>query len=177
MSHDNSKITFLHSSSITVHVAILAVCVTIIFIQQIALSGLPNVELVSLLVIIYARAFRFKSLSIIYAFAVLEGIYYGFHIWWISYLYVWTILALITIALCSIESTLIWAIVSGTFGLCFGALCSIPYLIIGGFPMAITYWISGIPFDIIHCISNFILCMLLWRPLTKTMSKCLFLKA
>lgn len=154
-------------------IVILAFCTALIFAQQIALAGLPNIELVSFLVILYAWTFRFKSLYIIYVFVLLEGVFYGFHIWWISYLYVWTILALITIALRAIRSPLIWAVVSGIFGLCFGALCAIPYLIMGGPAMAFAYWVSGIPFDLIHCVSNFILCLLLWKPLITLTSKLL----
>ncbi|MDD2418571.1 MAG: hypothetical protein PHR24_06130 [Oscillospiraceae bacterium] len=149
------------------NVAVLAVCTAIILVQQIVLAGLPNIELVSLLVIVYAQTFRFKSLNIIYVFALMQGILYGFHIWWFSYLYVWTILALISIALRKVRSPLIWAVISGMYGLCFGALCAIPYIFIGGPAMAIAYWVSGIPFDFIHCVSNFILCLLLWKPLTK----------
>lgn len=153
------------------NVVILALCTALIFVQQIALAGLPNIELVSFLVILYAKTFRLKSLYIIYAFAMLEGMFYGFHIWWISYLYVWTILALITIALHAVKSPSIWAVISGVFGLFFGTLCAIPYLIMGGPAMAITYWVSGIPFDLIHCVSNFFICLLLWNPLVKITSQ------
>ena len=33
--------------------------------------------------------------------------------------------------------------------------------------MAITWWISGISTDIIHGVSNFIVCMVLFKPLKK----------
>ena len=70
-----------------------------------------------------------------------------------------------------VKSPFIWAVMSGVFGLLFGMLCAIPYLIIGGPAMAIAYWVSGIPFDIAHCVSNFILCLILWKPLTRITSK------
>jgi len=160
-----------HKKNTTKDIVILAMCTAILFVQQIALAVLPNIELVSLLIIVYATTFRYKSLYIIYVFAILEGIFYGFHIWWISYLYIWTILAFITIVLHKIRSSIIWAAISGGFGLFFGALCAIPYLFIGGPAMAITYWVSGIPFDFIHCVSNFLICLMLWKPLTKLMFK------
>ena len=161
----------LRPKNTTKDIVILALCTALIFVQQVALAALPNIELVSLLVIVYTKTFRFKSLYIIYVFALLEGVYYGFHIWWISYLYVWTILALITIVLHRVQSQFIWAAVAGAFGLCFGALCAIPYIIAGGPAMAIAYWVSGIPFDLIHCVSNFVLCLFLWKPLTTLTSK------
>lgn len=149
----------------------LAFCTSIMFAQQVALAALPNIELVSLLVMVYAKVFRFKSLHIIYIFAILEGVFYGFHIWWISYLYIWTILALITIAMSNVKSPVIWAVISGIFGLMFGMMCAVPYLFIGGFATAAAYWVAGIPFDLIHCVSNFILCLILWVPLIKITSK------
>ena len=155
----------------TQDIIIFALSAAIMFVQQIVLAGLPNIELVSLLVIVYARIFRYKSMYIIYIFVLLEGILYGFHLWWISYLYVWTILAFITIMLHSVKSVFIWAAISGIFGLLFGVLCAIPYLITGGLSMALAYWVSGIPFDIIHCVGNFVLCLLLWKPLIGLLSK------
>lgn len=156
-----------NKENIAKRVAVFGLCTALIFALQVALSVLPNVELVSLLVIVYARIFRFRAFYIIYLFVVLEGILYGFHLWWISYLYVWTLLALITILFHRVKSSVLWAILSGTFGLCFGALCAIPYLFIGGPMAAVAYWINGIPFDIIHAVSNFILCLVLWKPLMR----------
>lgn len=132
---------------------------------QVGLAFLPNIELVSLLIILFTIYYGWKTLYIIYIFAIVEGLIYGFGIWWINYLYVWTILMLITMLFRSMRSPLFWAILSGAYGLCFGLLCSIPYLFIGGVPMAIAGIISGIPFDAIHCISNYIIALVLFKPL------------
>ena len=64
------------------------------FVVQVALAALPNVELVSLLVIVGTLAFRRRAVYAIYVFAILEGLVYGFGVWWVMYLYVWTILLL-----------------------------------------------------------------------------------
>ena len=152
--------------------ATLTICTSILFAQQIVLQGIPNIELVSILIIVYTLAFRRKVLYIIYVFVLLQGLYYGFSLWWwLPYLYVWTILAFITWLFRSCRSPLIWAVISGIFGLSFGALCSIPHLIIGGPAFALSYWISGIPFSIVHCIGNFVICLVLWRPLIKIFAK------
>ena len=58
----------------------LALCTAAMFVSQVALSFLPNIELVSLLVIVYTHAFRRKVLYILYVFALLEGLLYGFTI-------------------------------------------------------------------------------------------------
>ena len=65
------------------------------------------------------------------------------------------------------EGTLGWAMLSGIFGLAFGALCGIVDVFIGGFGYAVTKWISGIPFDIAHCAGNFVMALVLFNPLRK----------
>ena len=107
-------------------IVVLAMSTAVLFAVQVMLAFIPNVELVSLLIIIYTQVYKKKVFYIIYAFAILEGIYYGFGIWWFMYLYVWSILAIITLILIKQKSIFVWTFVSGIFGLVFGALCSIP---------------------------------------------------
>ena len=68
-----------------------------------------------------------------------------------------------------------WAIVDGGFGLCFGALFAIPYIFFSP-AYAFSYWISGIPFDIVHCAGNFMIALLLFKPLDAAMKKVLRLQ-
>ena len=42
-------------------------------------------------------------------------------------------------------------------------MCSIPYLFIGGIHTAFAWWVSGIPFDMIHGVSNFVRCVECWN--------------
>ena len=100
-----------------------------------------------------------------YVFVLLEGFLYGFHIWWFSYLYVWLILYLVARVVGDKGSPFIWALVSGLFGLSFGALCAIPYFFIGGPGGYVAYFVSGIPFDLLHAGGNFLLALALFKPL------------
>jgi energy-coupling factor transport system substrate-specific component len=64
--------------------------------------------------------------------------------------------------------------VSAVFGLSFGALCAIPYLFTGtdlqsGLSIAFGWWVAGIPWDIAHCVGNFVLMLLLYKPLSNVM--------
>ena len=152
-------------------IAITGMMIAIIEVAKNALAFIPNVELVSLLVILFTLYFGKKILFVIPAFILLEGCIYGFGLWWIMYLYVWPLLALITYIMRKQESVWVWAIMSGSFGLAFGALCSIPYIVLGGPKAAFAWWVSGIPFDILHCVSNFVLCLVLFNPLSKVMRK------
>lgn len=101
----------------------------ILVIVQVAFSFLPNIEFVSLLIILYTLVFEKRTVVIIYLFALLEGILYGFGVWWIMYLYVWTILYLLVRIFRKNNSLLLWAVLSGFFGLAFGMLCAVPYAV------------------------------------------------
>ncbi|MDD4113493.1 MAG: hypothetical protein PHC56_10765 [Herbinix sp.] len=149
----------------TKDIVIIGVMAALLIVLQVGLSFLPNIELVSLIVILCTIIYGWKTLYIIYIFVIAEGLIFGFGLWWVNYLYVWTILMLLTMLFRDKQSPFLWAIISGAFGLSFGLLCSIPYLFIGGVPMAVSYFISGIPFDAIHCVSNYIITLVLIKPL------------
>lgn len=139
----------------------------ILYIYQVVFSFIPNVEFVSLLILMYAIALPKLSLSAIFVFILLEGLQWGFGLWWWSYLYVWPILYMMVKFLKKYikqDDVLSWSIVLGFYGLVFGSLFSIVYIPVS-LSYAITYWISGLIFDVIHCISNFILCLLLFKPI------------
>ena len=71
------------------------------------------------------------------------------------------------------RSRLFWSAVAGVHGLLFGALCSIPYFITGGWAGGFAYWVAGIPFDLIHCVSNVVLTAVLLMPLYNLCQKLL----
>ena len=141
------------------------------FALQVVMGPLPNIEPVSLLVILFAVTFGWKSLYPIYIFVAMEILFYGLGVWNIYYLYIWLILAVIAIFLKSMTHPVGWAIISGGFGLLFGALCAIVDIFIGGFGYAIAKWVSGISFDLLHGIGNFVIALLLFKPLQTLLSK------
>lgn len=156
----------INPSDSTRKLVTMAALSAILLIGQLGMAFLPNIEPVSTLIILYTLTYRKQVFPIIYTFVLLEGVIFGFGIWWISYLYIWSILALIVLLLHKTDSALFWAVVSGAFGLLFGALCAIPYLISGGLYAAFSYWSAGIPYDILHCAGNFTLTLILYRPLS-----------
>lgn len=58
----------------------------------------------------------------------------------------------------------------------FGAMCSTPYLFIGEIHTAVAWWVSGIPFDMIHGVSNFVLMLVLYKPLRRVLEHCVVRK-
>lgn len=137
---------------------------TVMYAAKMAMAGLPNIEPVSLLVIVYTLVFGRKALLPIYIYVALELVTWGFGLWNICYLYVWLVLFAVTTALRRMDSPLGWAVVSGAFGLCFGLLCAPVTLAVGGWAAAVSWWVSGIPYDLTHCAGNFAVALLLYRP-------------
>ena len=151
--------------------ALFGVLGALTFALQVAMAPLPNIEPVSLLVMVFAAVFGWKCLYPVYVFVVMEILFYGISTWNIYYLYVWTVLALGAVMLRKSKSALAWALLSGIFGLFFGALCGIVDIFIGGFAYAGTKWVSGIPFDLLHCGGNFGIALIMFNPLRAVMEK------
>lgn len=130
-----------------------------------ALQAIPNVELVTLLIILFTLFLGWKTLIAVWAFVGIECAVWGIGLWTVMYAYIWPILVLLTLFLRKTNSHWVYCFLAGFFGLFFGAFCSVPYFFIGGPSMAVSWWISGIPYDIVHGISNFAVCLVLFRPL------------
>ncbi|MDR1619222.1 MAG: hypothetical protein LBS18_00945 [Clostridiales bacterium] len=148
-------------------VAVLAACGALLITVQVSLAFLPNIELVSLLLVIFTLHLHAYVLAPLAVFIVVEGLLYGFGIWWAHYLYVWPLWVLFILANRNKRSAAFWALAGGAFGLAFGALCALTYLFTGGVHTAMAYFISGIPFDIAHCAGNVITALVLFRPLMR----------
>ena len=137
---------------------------TVMYALKMAMAGLPNLEPVSLLVIVYTLSFGRKAFWPITLYIALEFLTWGINLWTINYLYIWGILALLTYLFRSMESVLGWAVLSGGFGLFFGLLCAPVYWISGGWAFALSWWISGSPFDLLHSAGNFFMALALFKP-------------
>ena len=131
------------------------------------MAGLPNIEPVSLMVMLFGVTFGRKALYPIYIYVAMELLFYGLGTWNIMYLYIWPLLGMIAWLLRRIEQPLGWAVLSGGFGLLFGALCAPVDVVIGGIGYAAAKWVSGIPFDIAHCIGNFVIALVLFAPMRR----------
>ncbi len=151
--------------------ALMGVMTTLLIVSVHALAPLPNVEPVTLLVILFTLFWGKRVGYILAAYLLLEGCLYGFGLWWIMYAYVWPLLALLTHLMRRQKSLWFWSLFSGAFGLFFGALCSVPYFFIGGPSMAFTWWVAGIPYDLVHCVSNAAFCLVLFLPLNRVLSR------
>lgn len=152
-------------------ITIMALMVAIIEVSKVALAQIPNVELTSFWIIMFSLYFGPRIFYVIPVFILIEGMIYGFGLWWIMYLYAWPLLAIVVLQIRKMNTAWDWGFVSGLFGLSFGFLCAIPYIFTSGFAGAFAWWVAGIPWDLIHGIANFAIMLVLYKPMKLVMAK------
>ena len=161
----------MKSRTVIKDIATVGLAVAFIEAAKFVMAGIPNVELTSFFLIMFALYFGKLIYFAIPVFIAIEGAVYGFGLWWIMYLYAWPLLVIVARLVGKKLSCFGLAMLSGGFGLMFGALCAIPYIFLGGFKAAFMYWVAGIPFDIVHGVSNLIIMMVLYKPLSNVMKR------
>ena len=112
-----------------------------------------------------------KLVVAVFAFIGMECLVWGLGLWTVTYIYIWPILVITIMLVGKNRSAMTYSFISGLYGLFFGALCSIPFLFMGGLRTALGMWVSGIPFDIIHGAGNFIICLILFKPLNTLLTR------
>ena len=126
-----------------------------------ALAFLPNVEVVSLLLIVYTAVYRTYALLPLYVFWAVEAVIYPYPPTVVMYLYVWLFLfgAIMLLPREKVLPAPVYAVISGIFGLLFGTLCAPTHAAFFGLGIkgALAWILSGFPFDITHAIGNFAL--------------------
>lgn len=153
--------------------AILAVGAVLLYGIQIVLAPLPNIEGVSLIIILLTIALGWRAMWSVMVFVLLQGLTYGFGLWWFFYMYTWPLLVALVMAFRRAigDSPVGWALFSAAFGLLFGLFYAVLMLFVGGWSGFLAAWIAGFPFDIVHCIGNFVVCLALYHPLSRALAK------
>lgn len=141
------------------------------YVSQVIMSQLPNIEIVSLLIIVVTCIFGIKALCSVYIFVICEIFTYGLGIWSINYLYVWAILCIAVLLTKKFASREVFTLLGGIFGLTFDIFCSIPYFVTMGIAGGISYIVSGFWFNILHCVGNLVLIYLLYTPIRSLLEK------
>lgn len=125
--------------------------------SKVLMEFLPNVHLLGSLTVAYTIAFRKKALYPIYVYVFLNGLFAGFSMWWIPYLYIWTVLQAVVMLLPKKTNRFVYMLVCSAHGFLFGTLYAPAQAIMYGlnFQGMIAWIIAGLPYDCIHGISNF----------------------
>lgn len=158
-------------------IAVFGMLGALMFASKLALSALPNVHLCGVFIVACTVVYRSRALYPIYVFVFLTGLFEGgFNAWWLPYLYIWLPLwAMVMILPKSMPKKLapvIYMSVCALHGFAFGTLYAPAQALLFGFDLNTTLmWIaSGLWFDLIHGVSNFV-CGVLIVPIISVLQK------
>lgn len=146
----------------------------VIYVAQLVFAALPNIHLTGMFIMLMTLLFRAKALIPLYVYVALMGVTNGFNVWWIPYLYIWTVLWAITMLIPkkipNEWAIIVYPAVCALHGFCYGLLYAPAQAILFHYNAQQTAaWIlSGIPFDLLHGVGNFFLGTLI-LPLLKAL--------
>lgn len=146
------------------------------FCSKLLLEALPNIHMLGMFTMLLTLVYRRRALIPIYIYVFLNGLYAGFNLWWIPYLYIWALLWGVTMLLPRRMpqgvAIVVYPLVCALHGLAFGTLYVPAQAIMYGLDFrGMLAWVaSGFPFDIIHAQGNFAFGLLI-LPLSKLLMR------
>ncbi|MBP3617108.1 MAG: hypothetical protein J6J38_03630 [Lachnospiraceae bacterium] len=156
--------------------AVFSMLGALMFASKMLMEVAPNIHLLGVFTIAFTVVYRAKALYPIYIYVLLNGLFAGFNVWWVPYLYLWTVLWGITMLLPKKMpkpmAVVVYSLVNALHGYGFGILYAPAQAILFGlsFKGMIAWIIAGFPFDVIHGTSNLI-CGLLIVPIVLILKK------
>ena len=140
---------------------IFAMLGALMYCSKLILEWAPNIHLLGMFIMVFTVVYRKKALIPIYIFVFMTGLFNGFSVWWIPYVYIWAVLWALTMLLPKKMPTaakaVVYPLVCALHGFVYGTLYAPAQALMFGFNLeqTIAWILSGIPFDVIHGISNF----------------------
>ena len=160
----------------TKDITVFAIVASMMFASKKMMELLPNVHLLGMFIVALTVVYRFRALIPIYIYIMLDGMFGGFATWWWPYLYIWAVLwalaMLVPTRLSLKVRTVLYVAVCALHGFAFGLLYTPGQMVIYGYTleMGIAYWKAGLPFDMIHGISNICTGFLIY-PMIRILNK------
>jgi hypothetical protein len=148
-------------------IALVALMGALLVLGKEALNFLPNIEMVTLLLIVYTVGLGWKrALLASLLFSALEIPIYGVNTWVLMYFINWPLLVGLTVLVQKwLKNNLMYALLSGLWGVLFGIFCAFEqaFFYTGSksyLAYAWAYWLAGLSFDALHVAGNFIFALL-----------------
>ena len=160
------------------YVAVMAATLTV---GKLALSFIPNVEVVTLLIICYAAVFgRRYAIFATMIFCTVETAIYGFGTWVLLYFIYWNSLAVVSslslikpklyvAVIIAVLFTAFFGVLSTAIDVTFAGIYGVPTSDLGKLFGA--YYVKGVWFYVTHVVSNLLIVSALFVPLTKLLTK------
>ena len=148
----------------------------LMYASKVLMDLFPNIHLIGTFIVALTLVYRRKALWPIYVFVAVTGLFGGFAMWWVPYLYVWAVLwgavMLLPRNIPHKVQPLVYAGVCAAHGFLYGLLYAPAQALMFGldFPATLAWIAAGLPFDLIHGISNFF-CGMLILPLANLLRK------
>jgi hypothetical protein len=148
---------------------LIALSVCVLVVQEFLLSSIPNVQITTLLIVVYSRNYSFKEMLILLTcYVLLDNLVIGpFRIEnCIAMIIAWVLLMLVLKTIFKkVKSELHLAIIGGVFGFIYCWIFVLNNLFILDSKAIVEYMIADIPFELIFVAINFITIYLLFKPL------------
>lgn len=151
-------------------ISLLAIATSVLIVQEMLLSFLPNIQLTTLLILVYTSVFGFQKTSIIVTVhVIIDNLLYGsigmLHVW-IPMLIGWQLIVILFYLLSQrTKNIYVYAITGYLFGHLYGMIF-VPFqaLLLSVDPMA--YLIADLPFQVIMGLTNLLTIIWLYEVLT-----------
>lgn len=171
-----------HIAQVTIkNIVLVGILSATLTVAKLALFFVANVEIVTLLIMVYATVFgRKTALFSALVFSTVEVLLFGFNTWVVLYFIYWPLLALVAgtilkkprvwcAVLLAIVLTIVFDVLDSLITTIFAALGGVPtYQLVRIF---VSYYIRGIWFYVVHLVSNAVVVGALYLKLVQTLQK------
>lgn len=157
-------------------VALFGMLGALMYMSKMLMEIFPNVHLLGVFTVAITVVYRHKALYPIYVYVFINGLMAGFNMWWVPYLYIWTILWGATMLLPQEMPTkvkpIVYMTICGVHGFLFGTLYAPAQAIMFGydFDTMLKWIVAGLPWDFIQGVGNFV-CGILIVPIIVVLRK------
>lgn len=159
-------------------IALIAVCTALIEGCKLALSMIPNVEVVTLLCALFGYVFGFYGIISVFLFAAIEPLIWGIGSWIIYYFIYWPLVAFIFMLFGrkNVRNRLVLTLTAGVLTVFFGVLSAVVDVLVYSQPSNFLrvfpgYYARGATFYIVQIVCNLILFPICFIPLADVLTK------
>ena len=148
-------------------IAVFGMLGAVMYASKILMDVFPNIHLLGVFTMAFTLHYGKKALYPIYVYVLILGLFSGFAAWWVPHLYLWTVLWFVTMhlprSLPEKIRPVVYMAVCAAHGFLYGVLYAPAQALLFGlsFEGMIAWIAAGLPFDLIHGVSNFIAGMLI----------------
>ena len=151
---------------------VLAIFGPLLLLGDLLMEAFPNIHLVGVLLVVVTAVYRTGALIPLYIYVFLNGLYAGFALWWMPYVYVWLplwgLVMLVPRRLPAPWRMGLYVAACAAHGYLFSVFYVPGQAVLFGLDWQgmLTWVAAGLPFDALHGTGNLVLGTVLIYPLT-----------